>query len=76
MGFSNNSMWISMNLNYCKSFILILLNGISVSEDDFPSSFSMLSVASIYQSPSAPEFSNPALPPSSKNYLNTTPQFP
>ena len=51
-----------MNLNYCKPFILILLNGISVSEDDFPSSISMLSIASIYQSPSAPDFSNPALP--------------
>ena len=65
--------WISTNLNYCKSFILILLNIISVSEDDFPSSISMLGVASIYQSPTAPEFSNPELPPpSSKNYLNTT----
>ena len=64
--------WISTNLNYCKSFILILLNIINVSEDDFPSSISMSGVASIYQSPSAPEFSNPELPPSSKNYLNTT----
>ena len=64
--------WISTNLNYCKSFILILLNIISVSEDDFPSSISMLGVASIYQSPTVPEFPNPELPPSSKNYLNTT----
>ena len=61
-----------MNLNYYKSFILILLNGISVSENEFLSSMTWLSIASTFQSPSASKLSNPALPPSSNYYLNNT----
>ena len=54
--------WISTNLNYYKSFILIILIGISVSESEFLSSMSWLSTASTFQSPSASKLSNPTLP--------------
>ena len=65
-----------VNLNYYKSFILILLNGINVSENEFLSSMTWLSIASTFQSPSTSKLSNPALPPSSNYYLNNILQFP